>query len=81
VSEPAEPIDAAAITYEQGMYYDTWLVKYRGNPMGAVGYAFGDGRWRAAWRGNLVGDSYPTQEAAARALIERRLRALAEGKD
>ena len=60
------------LTFEQGTYIDTWLVRWRGQPIGAVGYAEGDGRWRAAWQGNVVGTSYASREEAARALIERR---------
>ncbi|MHB8573711.1 MAG: hypothetical protein ACYDCQ_00105 [Dehalococcoidia bacterium] len=57
--------------FEPGMHPDTWLVRYRGRPVGAIGYAMGDGRWRAAWQGTLVGDSYETREEAARVLVER----------
>jgi hypothetical protein len=62
------------VIYEPGMYADTWLVKQGGRPAGAVGFALGDGRWRAAWHGDLVGASYETREEAAEALIERRRR-------
>jgi hypothetical protein len=62
------------VSYEPGMYGDTWLVKYRGRPVGAIGYAIGDGRWRAAWRGDLVGGSYESREEAAQVLVDRRLR-------
>lgn len=59
------------LTYEPGSHADTWLVRHRGRPVGAVGYALGDGRWRAAWQGQLVGASYDTREEAAMALVER----------
>jgi hypothetical protein len=62
-----------ALAFEPGMYPETWLVKWNGRPVGAVGYAEGDGRWRAAWRGNLVGESYETREEAAQVLIDRLL--------
>ena len=65
--------DDDALTFEQGTYLDTWLVRWRGQPIGAVGYAEGDGRWRAAWQGNVVGGSYASREEAAHVLIERRL--------
>jgi len=64
-------MDGAEFTFEAGSRPETWLVKHRGRPVGAVGYAEGDGRWRAAWRGNLVGSSYDTREEAARALLAR----------
>lgn len=60
------------LTFEPGAYAETWLVRCAGEPVGAVGYAAGDGRWRAAWRGALVGDSYDSREDAAHALVERR---------
>ena len=60
------------LTFEPGMHAETWLVRCDGEPVGAVGYAEGDGRWRAAWHGALVGTSYDTRTDAARALIERR---------
>jgi hypothetical protein len=69
-----EPTD---LTFEPGTYIDTWLVRWRGQPVGAIGYAEGDGRWRAAWQGNVVGTSYATREEAARALVERRLNSTA----
>jgi hypothetical protein len=62
------------ITFEPGQYPETWLVRLGDRPMGAVGYAEGDGRWRAAWQGKLVGSSYETREEAANALVERRRR-------
>ena len=65
-------IDDEQLTFEPGAYPETWLVRCAGEPVGAVGYAEGDGRWRAAWRGSIVGASYETREEAARALVERR---------
>jgi len=70
-------MDESELSFEQGSYLDTWLVRWRGQPVGAVGYAEGDGRWRAAWQGTVVGTSYATREDAAQALIARRLRAAA----
>ncbi|HLZ70986.1 MAG TPA: hypothetical protein VKV26_13875 [Dehalococcoidia bacterium] len=61
----------AGFSFEPGSHEDVWLAKHQGRPIGAVGYALADGRWRAAWRGVLVGDSYDTREDAARALLER----------
>jgi hypothetical protein len=65
-------METPELTFESGAYSDTWLVRWRGKPVGAVGYAEGDGRWRAAWQGNVVGDSYATREEAARVLVQRR---------
>lgn len=59
------------LQFEPGQYPETWLVTWRGRPVGAVGYAEGDGLWRAAWRGSLLGTSYETREEAAQVLIER----------
>ncbi|HEY7294451.1 MAG TPA: hypothetical protein VH916_05380 [Dehalococcoidia bacterium] len=70
-TETANDHDAAGFSFEPGSHDDVWLAKYRGRPIGAVGYALGDGRWRAAWRGALVGDSYDSREDAARALLDR----------
>ncbi len=67
----ADEDDAAEFSFEPGSHEDVWLAKYRGRPIGAVGYALGDGRWRAAWHGDLVGSSYETREEAVRALLER----------
>jgi hypothetical protein len=57
------------IQFEPGAYPEVWLVKHEGQPCGAVGYAQGDDRWRAAWRGELVGESYESREQAAQALV------------
>lgn len=64
------------VEFEPGAYPEVWLAKHEGQPCGAVGYAPGDGRWRAAWRGNLVGDrnGYETREEAAQILIEMKRR-------
>jgi hypothetical protein len=67
------------IEFEPGAYPEVWLVKQHGQPCGAVGFAPGDGRWRAAWRGNLVGDSCDTREEAVEILIDlKRHRELAQ---
>lgn len=63
--------ERARFSFEPGSHEDVWLAKYEGRPIGAVGYALGDGRWRAAWRGALVGESYATREEAAEALLAR----------
>lgn len=65
-----EQMLVAEFTFEQGAYPEVWLVKHEGQPCGAVGFAQGDNRWRAAWQGVLVGDSYETREQAAEALLE-----------
>jgi hypothetical protein len=67
-------VNADELSYEPGIYPDTWLVRYRGHSVGAIGYAEGDGRWRAAYQGNVVGTSYDTREEAAWVLVERRAR-------
>jgi hypothetical protein len=67
-------MDPRDLSFEPGIYPDTWLVRYRGQPVGAIGYAEGDGRWRAAYQGSVVGTSYDTREDAARVLVERRAR-------
>jgi len=66
-----EEPDPARFSFEPGSHQDVWLARYDGRPIGAVGYALGDGRWRAAWRGELVGGAYDTREEAARALFQR----------
>ncbi len=58
------------VQFEPGAYPEVWLVKHHCQPCGAVGYAQGDDRWRAAWRGALVGESFESREQAAQALIE-----------
>jgi len=58
------------VEFEPGSYPETWLVKQADRPCGAVGYAVGDGRWRAAWQGKLVGDSFESREDAAAALVQ-----------
>jgi hypothetical protein len=67
VEEP----DPARFSFEPGSHEDVWLARYDGQPIGAVGYALGDGRWRAAWRGQLVGGDYDSREEAALALLRR----------
>lgn len=60
------------VEFEPGDYPEVWLVRYQGQPCGAVGFAPGDGRWRAAWRGELVGESYESREEAAAVLLALR---------
>jgi len=74
-------MDDEPFTFLPGDRPETWLVRHAGTPIGAVGYADGDGRWRAAWKGILVGTSYASREEAAEMLLERmRLeRALQDG--
>lgn len=69
--EGGDGTETPGLTFEQGAYLDVWLVRWQGRPIGAVGYAEGDGRWRAAWQGNVVGSSYATRDEAARVLLER----------
>lgn len=64
-------MDPHDLAFEPGMYPDTWLVRYRGRPVGAIGYAVADDRWRAAWHGDLIGGSCETREEAAQVLVER----------
>ena len=67
----SDPIDPAKFGFEPGSHTDVWLAKYDGRPIGAVGFALADGRWRAAWRGSLVGGNYDSREDAALALLQR----------
>lgn len=66
-SPPVEGVE-----FEPGDYPEVWLVRYQGQPCGAVGFAPGDNRWRAAWRGELVGESYDSREDAAAVLLDLR---------
>jgi hypothetical protein len=62
------------VEFEPGDYPEVWLVRYQGQRCGAVGFAPGDNRWRAAWRGELVGEHYESRDEAAAVLLDLRRR-------